>query len=193
MDDEFFAAITPVVEELERLGVAYYLGGSLASSLHGTPRATRDADLVADLSPCHVAPLVEALRSEYYIDGHRISEAIARQSCFNLIHFASSFKIDIFVVKNRPYNRTALARIGKYSAKSDSPWTRFFLASPEDSILAKLECYRLGNEVSEQHWRDVLGVMKVSGPILDRAYLDRWAVELGVADLLARAWQEAEA
>ncbi|MCG2682756.1 MAG: hypothetical protein L6306_03985, partial [Planctomycetales bacterium] len=70
---------------------------------------------------------------------------------------------------------------------------RFFLPSPEDVVLSKLEWYRLGDEVSERQWRDIAGVMKVNRASLDRKYMEQWAVELGVADLLAKAWKEVEA
>ena len=66
-----------------------------------------------------------------------------------------------------------------------------FFASPEDTVLAKLEWYRKGGEVSDRQWRDLLGVLKVQAGTLDRAYLDQWAGELGVADLLPRALEEA--
>ncbi|HZT80221.1 MAG TPA: hypothetical protein VFA26_08365, partial [Gemmataceae bacterium] len=59
-----------------------------------------------------------------------------------------------------------------------------------DLILFKLRWYRLGNEVSEKQWDDVLSVLKVQAGRLDDAYLDRWAAELHVADLLAKARQE---
>jgi hypothetical protein len=193
LPNEILAAITPLVAEFERLGVAYYLGGSVVSSMHGIPRATLDVDMVADLAPKHVASLVDALKTTYYISGPMILDAIARRSCFNLIHLATSFKVDVFVVKSRPYDRIALARIGKVRGRPDAPSSRFFQASPEDIILAKLEWYRLGDEISERQWGDVLGVMKVNRALLDRQYLDKWAGELNVADLLARAWKEVEA
>ncbi len=192
LPSDALAAVVPLVAELERLGVAYYLGGSAVSSAHGVPRSSLDVDIVADLAPGHVASLVDALKAIYYIDGGMIRDAIARRSCFNLIHLATSFKIDVFAVKNRPYDRVALARIEKKRV-AENPSMVLFLASPEDIVLAKLEWYRLGDEVSERQWNDVLGVLKVQADSLDRSYLDRWAAELGVADLLAKAQEEAGA
>jgi hypothetical protein len=186
-------ALVPVVAALQRLGVKYYLCGSLASVFYGTPRSTTDVDLVAALSPSNVPSFVEALQDRYYVDGQMILDAIARRSCFNVIYLPTNFKVDIFVAKNRRYDRAAMERIREDTFDEDTPSARFFLPSPEDVVLSKLEWYRLGDEVSERQWRDVIGVMKVSGAALDRAYLDRWAAELGVADLLAKAWKEAEA
>ena len=190
LPSDSLAAVVPLVAELERLGVAYYVGGSVVSSAHGIPRSSLDVDIVADLANEHVTPLVDALKSVYYIDARMIQDAIAHRSCFNLIHLATSFKVDIFAMKNRRYDRVALGRIRKKRVNAENHSTEFFLASPEDIVLAKLEWYRLGDEVSERQWNDVIGVLKVQGDSLDRPYLEKWAVELGVDDLLEKAWKE---
>jgi len=65
------------------------------------------------------------------------------------------------------------------------------VASAEDTIAAKLRWYRIGGEGSERQWRDVLEVPAIRGALLDGAYLDAAAQELGVADLPARAREEA--
>jgi hypothetical protein len=189
------AALAPVVIAFEQLEVPYYIGGSLASSAYGVPRSTLDVDLVADLKPSHVPVLVAALRGGYYVDGGMISEAIARHSCFNVIHHATSFKVDVFVPKTRAYDRAVWQRVRLEAAELELRPRQITLrfASPEDVILAKLEWYRLGEEVSEQQWRDVRGVLKVQEGALDWEYMTRWAAELGVADLLERARQEAYA
>jgi len=192
LPSDALTAVAPLVAELEHLGVAYYLAGSVVSSAHGIPRSSLDVDIVADLGPKHVAPLVDALKSLYYIDAHMIHDAIARRSCFNLIHLATSFKVDVFAVKQRQYDRMALDRIRKNRVSAENTTMELFLASPEDIILAKLEWYRLGDEVSERQWNDVMGVLKVQAEALDRPYLEKWAAELGVADLLSKAWKEVE-
>jgi len=184
-------AVLPVIDTFGRLSVPYYVGGSLASSAHGVARATFDADLVADLKPHHVAELVKALQADYYIDAGMIREALSTRSCFNLIHLATSFKVDVFVLKGRAYDRAALERKEKRSIDADSPEIEVFLASPEDTVLAKLEWYRLGNEVSDNQWRDVLGIFKSQRGRLNCDYMKKWAVELRVADLLDQAVSEA--
>lgn len=183
-------AMTGVVEALERLGVAYYVGGSMASSVHGIGRTTRDVDLVADLAMEHAALLVKSLEATYYVSLPAVFEAITRKSCFNLIHTQTAFKVDVFVVKDREYDRTAMRRVRKESFDNRQ---EFFVASPEDIVLAKLEWFRLGDEVSETQWRDVVNVLHVQGNSLEQSYLDRWATELGVADLLERAKEEVRA
>ncbi len=190
--DDLLAALAPIVKELKFLGVTYYVAGSAASSNYGVARSTLDVDLVADLSQVHVAPLVEALQEDYYIDARMITDAIECKSCFNVIHLSTSFKVDVFAVKDRDYDRVAMQRIRKDSLDRDRPSEEYFQAAPEDIVLSKLEWFRLGNEVSEKQWGDILGVLRVQASALDRCYLAGWAAKLEVADLLERAFSEAE-
>jgi hypothetical protein len=190
--NDALTAVLPVIATLERLDVPYYVGGSIASSAHGIMRATADADLVTDLKPQHVDPLVDALKADYYIDARMIRGAIADRSCCNLIHLATSFKVDIFVLKGRPYDRAALARKEKRSIGEDPSEAQLYLATAEDTILAKLEWYRLGNEISDRQWRDIIGILKLQRGRLDMQYLKKWAAALKVADLLDRVFHEAD-
>ena len=136
---EPIAATVQVTAVLEKLGITYCIGGSLASTIYGLVRTTQDSDLVADMHSEHVTPFVRALEGDFYVDEESIAEA--------------------------------------------------FVATAEDTLLAKLEWYRIGGEVSERQWRDVLGILKVQAGRLDLAYLRRWAIELKVEDLLERAAQ----
>jgi hypothetical protein len=179
-----------VIEFVNALGIPYALGGSLAGSLHGVHRHTRDADLTIDLPANQVDSLFRAFGPDWYVSRSAIEEAARQRSSFNAINTASGFKVDFFVCKNDPFERTALGR-HLMVAVPDLPDLPLSVYTAEDLILFKLRWYRLGNEVSEQQWRDVGGLLQVQGNRLDNAYLDRWAAHLGVADLLARARQEA--
>lgn len=186
---DLLAALSPVLRALRTLRVLHYVGGSIASSAHGIARASIDADLVADLRPAHVTPLVVALGDAYYISEERVRDAVLRRASFNVIHLETMLKVDVFVTKGRPFDRRALERAREEPSGADEPAT-IPLASAEDVILAKLEWYRRGNETSTRQWTDVQGVLAASGPGLDRGYLEQGAHELSVADLLARALEE---
>lgn len=184
---EIFDALIPVIDALESLRVSYYVTGSLASSAHGIARATLDIDLVAALAPQHVSPLVTQLESDYYVDRERVSKAVESRSSFNLIHLVTMLKVDVFVPKSRAFDRAAMSRVQAAVLAEGLEREKFFLASPEDLILSKLEWYRTGGEVSDRQWQDVLGILRVQEEKLDWDYLKKWADELKVADLLERA------
>jgi hypothetical protein len=175
-----------VARALEDLGVPYFVGGSLASTLHGDPRFTRDADLVAELQPHHAEPLARALAGAFYVDAESIRGAIARRGSFNAIHLATAFKVDVFVSKRRPFERSELAR--REPARGED--YDVYVSSAEDTVLAKLDWYRQGGEVSDQQWRDILAVLTVQKDRLDPEYLRTWADALEVRDLLERALAE---
>ena len=59
------------------------------------------------------------------------------------------------------------------------------LASPEDTILSKLEWAKKAGR-SEKQIDDAAGVLAVN-PGIDRAYVERWAAELGVLELWRRS------
>jgi hypothetical protein len=119
-----------------------------------------------------------------------IKEAISFSSCFNLIHLDTMIKVDIFISKDEPYHRTSLQRRRKDTLEEDES-LKFYVVSPEDIILNKLDWFRLGGQVSEQQWRDIQGVLKIQKDSLDMEYLFRWAKELRLDDLLKQALREA--
>lgn len=191
MTDELRAALDPVADVFEALGIAYRIGGSVASSALGIARSSVDVDLVADLRVEHVKAFVRRLEVDYYVDESMIREAIRGCDCFNVIHLATMMKVDVFVVKRRAFDQAAFARV-VHEALGAGPDARVFpLTTAEDVIVHKLEWFRLGGGASQRQWEDVLGVLKLQGAAIDRSYVERWAREVGVADLLERAWQEA--
>ncbi len=143
-----------VIDALESLQITYLIGGSLASGVYGEPRATRDTDILADIKQEHVKKLCTLLKSEFNISSEAIENALRYRSRFNAIHFATLFKIDIFIPKHRAFDEQELRRRALHVVASD-PERQAFVASAEDIVLAKLEWYRLGNKLSDQQWRDI--------------------------------------
>ena len=187
---EIFQVARLVVAAFDATRVRYFLGGSVASAVYGEARSTRDIDFVAAMLPHHVEPFLAALGNEFYADATAIGAAVAAQGSFNVIHLDTMVKADIFVFKADAFGRSQFTRRTARQLNQDDP-TSIYVASAEDTVLAKLQWYRDGGGVSDRQWNDVLGVLKVQGATLDRAYLAEWARELGLTDLLRRALEDA--
>ena len=187
--DDIIAITLQIAGTCERLGIRYLVGGSLASSLHGIPRATQDVDLVMSIRQADVAGLVRALRDDFYLDEDAIREAIDRQTSFNLVHLGSYFKADVFVARDDEPSRLQMDRSRRYPL--GRPVRELVVASPEDVVAQKLHWFALGDRVSERQWLDAIGVLRVLGPRLDMAYLRRIAELMGVEALLKEAAGEA--
>jgi hypothetical protein len=169
---------------LERRGIPYFVGGSIASSFLGEFRYTNDVDFVAELEPGHLEALFRELGDEFYVSREAALRAVQACGSFNLIHIPTVQKVGLFTPERTPFAREQIRRRRTVEIR---PGLRLFIASPEDVVLSKLLWYRKGGSVSDRHWSDILGVLKVQGPSLDKGYLERWAGELGVRDLLDRA------
>ena len=190
MQNEPIEVTLKVTGVLEKLGIPYLIGGSLASTLYGMVRSTQDSDVVTEMSLEHIQAFVTSLQNEFFIDEEMIAESIQNNSSFNIIHRDTMFKVDIFVPRPRPFQQSQLSRAQRQTFNLESEISAKF-ASPEDTVLSKLEWYRMGGEVSDRQWRDILGVMKTRAGDLDLDYLRKWARELKVTDLLDRALGEA--
>lgn len=193
MNQELGETASPLFEVLQALaslGLRYHLGGSYASSVHGVPRQTLDADLVVDLDAASVHAIADRLREHFYLDEERMAYAVSRRSSFNLIHLATGFKVDVFVKREGVFDdleleRSQLAELPEMGGRSVP------VKSAEDTVLRKLQWFAEGGGVSDRQWSDVLGVLKAQGDRLDREYLATWAEELEIRDLLDRALSEA--
>lgn len=168
---------------LERAGVPYFLGGSMATSLQGEPRATNDLDFVADLREDQVAGLVAALGSDFELDADALRAAIARRGSWNAYYLPLVTKVDLFCKGASPFDESEFSRRRRVTVRAGR---EIFLKSPEDSILRKLLWFRQGGEVSAHQLRDASQVLLTNRASIDRAYLDHWAGDLGLTDLLLR-------
>ncbi len=177
-----------VARAFDQLGAPYFLGGSLASSVQGEPRATNDIDFVVDLSDHQAARLETVLGPDFDVDTEALREAVRQRSSWNIFHLPSMTKVDLFVRRSGAFDtsefeRRTLIALGEGEA--------LVIKSPEDTVLRKLLWFREGGEGSTKQWRDVVEVLRVSGPSMDHGYLDEWAGQLGLVQLLAKARAEA--
>jgi hypothetical protein len=186
---DLWAALLPVIDALEALGVLYHVGGSVASSFTGIARATQDADLVAGLRAEHATPLVQVLQGPYYIDQERVEHAIRTRRSFNAIHLGTMYKVDVFVSKDTPFARENMLR--RVAIEVPGLGRALWVSSPEDIVLHKLLWYAEGGGVSDRQWYDLEGVLRLQRKNLNHDYLRSWAERLGITELLERALQEA--
>jgi hypothetical protein len=170
-----------VVTVLERLHVPYLVTGSIATIYYGEPRFTNDIDIVLRLPLARVAEFCRAFPpTEFCLDEQSIRDAVATHGQFNLIHPTAGLKVDFMVPADSPFERS---RFGRTRRAQPAPDFHAVFAAPEDVIIKKLEYYAAGG--SEKHLRDITGVLKVSGSLVDRDYVARWAAQLG----LIPVWQ----
>ena len=169
------------IETLERMNSPYAVVGSFASGAYGEPRFTQDIDIVLELDDEDIPRLCQWFPSpEFYISEAAVREAVRRSTQFNVIHPASGNKIDFILNRQDIWGRSQLARRLKIQLFSDRSG---YVATPEDVILGKMIYYREGG--SEKHLRDITGILRISGDIVDREYVADFARQLG----LARIWE----
>ena len=188
-DPDVLSVAFQCAEAMERAQVPYFLGGSLASSLQGEPRATNDIDFVVDLRAAQVQPLMDALGPDFDVDEEALREAVSRRSSWNIFHVPSVIKVDLFMLRPGPFDEMEFARRRRIVFPPDG--RGLYIKSPEDSVLRKLLWFRDGGEASSSQWRDIVQVLRIAAGNLDTAYVDEWAGRLGVAPLLAKAREAA--
>ncbi len=131
--DESLPVVQHVAAIFTQLGVPYALGGSMASTIHGEPRFTEDADLMVEPFPGLESTLVARLGADYYISPSAVEEAVRQRSSFNIIYLHSGFKVDVFVRKEREFDRSVMSR-RRPTPLPDRPGEALVVVSPEDVI-----------------------------------------------------------
>jgi hypothetical protein len=166
-----------LVNKLDAAGIPHMVAGSFASTYHGVPRATQDIDIVIDPSLAALDTFLADLPdADYYVDADAAYDALKRRSQFNVVDMATGWKVDLIVRKARPFSIEEFRR----RQPAELFGVNVFVATAEDSIIAKLEWAKLGD--SERQLRDVTGILNVRGSTIDRVYVEYWVTELGVTD-----------
>ena len=167
----------------------YLVGGSVASAISGEPRSTLDVDMVVALTEVDVEPFLAALGEDFHAEPDAVRRAIRERSSVNLIHYETSTKVDLFIQGGSPLDEQQMGRRQRVRVTTN-PDRYLYVYTPEDILLQKLRWYRMGSEVSDRQWRDILGIILVQAGRLDEDYLRRGAKVLRVTDLLDRALRE---
>jgi hypothetical protein len=171
-----------ITSALDQAGVAYMLSGSFASAYYGSPRATQDIDLVIEATLAQLRAFVQLLPiEEYYADLDAALDAHKHESLFNVIDLASGWKIDLIIRKSRDFSAEEFRR--RQLVKLEG--LPLFVASAEDVVVSKLEWSKLAS--SQRHIEDVAGVLRMRWESLDRSYIEKWVLELG----LGSQWNDA--
>lgn len=174
---------------LDELGVDWVLGGSLASSMFGEPRATVDVDLAISIDPDAFERLLERVRHDFYVPESAARAAGETHGAFNLIDNEHGLKIDVFVLGDALLDRRQVERRLRVDLGEEQA---IWVTAPEDQVLRKLDWYRNTQMTSDRQWRDVIGLLTVQGDSMDRVYLEETARSVGLAELLTRALDEAD-
>lgn len=175
---EPFDLLLVVADVFERLGVRYFVTGSMATIYYGEPRFTNDIDIVAALLDKDVDRFAAAFpASEYYLDADAARDAVRDRGQFNIIHPSSGLKVDVMIPDRDAFNASRFARVRRVES---APGKEAIFASPEDVIIRKLQYHAAGG--SDKHLRDIAGVLRIAGDEIDRAYIAEWASRLGVGD-----------
>jgi hypothetical protein len=183
--------IERITDLLDSLGIAYAIGGSVASALYGTVRFTRDADIAVQTFLPVADRFYGLLKDEFYVSREAMEEALRSHGSFNAIHFETSFKIDLFVQGSAEFETQLMARSRRLRL-TEGGRKDLCVVSPEDIVLLKLRWFQQTGGTSERQWGDVLGVLSVQGRALDYGYMKEWAIKLGLAELLTKAITEAQ-
>ena len=191
MITEALGIVSVITSVFDTLKIPYFIGGSFASGIYGLPRATRDVDFVAEIKISQIAQLVAALEAEFYLDSQSIRAAINAQWSFNIIHLKTMFKADIFVLSSSNWAHNQFRRRELRQLTDDANAPTAWVSSAEDIVLQKLLWFEKGGRISTQQWDDISGVLKVSAKILDFDYLVQWSSELGLTELLHKAYLDA--
>jgi len=174
--DDLVSTLRAIVDRLNQLRIPYMVVGSIAALAHGRTRATQDFDLVIELDATRLRALAASLPSErFYFSEEAALDAVRRESMFNVVDLESGWKVDFVIRKRREFSRAEFTR----RTELELLGLRIFVATLEDTIVAKLEWANLGGGSARQ-LDDVRELVALAGARLDTRYVEHWVNELGL-------------
>jgi hypothetical protein len=176
MSDEL-EVLRLVAARLDAAGMAYMLTGSMAMNYYAQPRLTRDIDIVVELEADDADRLAALFTRDFFCEVDAVHEAVHRHGMFNIIHNDTVVKVDFIIRKDVPYRVEEFARRRSIDIGDTSAW----MVAPEDLLLSKLHWAK--DSRSELQLRDARNLI-ASVADLDWSYIEKWAADLCVSDLL---------
>ena len=183
----FEAFLKKILSVLQKAGIDYLIGGSVAAWSWGEPRSTQDVDLVIQLGVEQINALSRELEEEdIYLPPDIILGNFQEERVdlpLNAIHGSSGFKAEMFLLRDtdellkEAFRRRVQVDLGGSIGE-------VYVHSPEDLILYKLYYYSLSHQT--KHIRDIGGIIKTMGERLDRDYIQTWAKK----KQLTAIWEE---
>lgn len=166
-----------VTVAFEQANILYMLTGAIAANYYGRPRFTHDVDLVVQIKLKDADKVAKLFESDFYVAIEGIVDAVKHSTMFNLIHSASGFKVDCWVLKSEEYSQVSFSRRRKAIIFDQE----MYISSPEDLVVTKLDWYKKSG--IQKHYEDVLGVFEVQSGKLDVHYIKKWAKRLSFLDV----------
>jgi len=192
---DLVTVMLPALKVFDELGAPCYLGGSVASSLHGMQQLAQDVDLVVDLPEHKLSTLLALLHRHYVLDEDEARQEVRERTSFPAIHLDSLMKIDVILPRPAAFETAMRQLVALYTL--DERYPPFQVASTCEMILYKLRRYqrdersRSDGMRDDAQWNDILGMLKVQGPDLDLVLLEKWAATLEIRGTWRRALVDA--
>jgi hypothetical protein len=131
---EVIEALLPLIQAFDQLGISYYIGGSVSSSLHGLPCRTQDVDVIVDIPLAQVHSLFQLLQSEYYLDEQALDDSVRHSFPYNVLHLKTMMKVDLIPLKRRAFTREEARRAQSQVLEMGTPPLTAFITTKKRSF-----------------------------------------------------------
>ncbi len=193
------ATLLPVMQALHEEGISSYIGGSIASSIHGMQQSASDIDLVLmrqEHGFLSLGAALATLQDQYLVEPGEIAQGLRAETSLSVVHVKTLMKIDLIVPQTPGFDEAMQAKVAPLLI--DERYVPLPLASALEMVAWKLarcakELARSSDgAINDAEWNDVLGILKVQGSVLDIAQLRYWTQVLNAGHLLALALDDAD-